>query len=273
MAVVINSITTWREASTRLATLLNTDARHAVDEARQLRGQGAMKESVLVLRGAILIDGGGQVKDRLAVAEGTRIFRKLAGRHPRNPTVRYNLANGLAQLGRLRAGRGADWYVTSHSERREARRLLQNVVEETTDPGERAKALINLGNELDAGFRWVEAYDRWVQALQSDCSNGVAALSAARMLLRRMQHDRLHPESLHRVAGYYARLASKKAPVIEWAAGREAMQMATDLPTFRSGWRPRKLHEIRDDLSIHRTASARASWNRGRARPSTQALG
>ena len=162
MAVVIDSITAWREASARLGALLSTDARRAVDEARQLRGKGAMKESVLMLRGGILIDGGGQVADQRAVTEGVQACRKLAARHPANPTMRYNLANGLAQLSRLHAVRGADWYVSSHSERREARRLFQNVAEETTERAEQAKALINLGNELDAGFRWVEAYDRWV---------------------------------------------------------------------------------------------------------------
>ena len=68
------------------------------------------------------------------------------------------------------------------------------------------------------------------------------------MLLRRIRYDRPHPPSLHRVAGYYARLASKRAARIEWIAGRGAMEMATKLPTFRSAWRPRKLHQIRDDF-------------------------
>ncbi len=205
-----------------------------------------MRDSARALRGGILIDGGGYVGDRHAVLEGIKIFRRLVCGNGNEHTLRYNLANGLCQLGRLNETKGPNVYIATFSERREARRIFQAVADQADDRAQKAQALINLGNELDYGYRWVEAYDRWTRALQCDPSNKVAALSSARMLLRRMQHDVHHPPSLHRVAGYYARLASRNAPVIERIAGRQAMEMAIRLKTFRSSWRPRKLREIKD---------------------------
>ena len=61
--MVIEGLSAYREASARLSALLNTDARRAVEEARQLRGKGGLKDSVLVLRAGILIDGGELASD------------------------------------------------------------------------------------------------------------------------------------------------------------------------------------------------------------------
>lgn len=109
-----------------------------------------------------------------------------------------------------------------------------------------AQALTNLGNELDQSFRWVEAYDSWVEALNTNPTNQVAALSTARMLLRRTRQYPSHPPSLHRVAGYYSHLATRSAGSIEHIAGVGAARMARSLPTFRSRWRPRRLSQIKD---------------------------
>ena len=258
MAFLIESLSDLHQASMRLSRLLNSDPQRAVDEARQLRGKGAMRDSARALRGGILIDGGGHIQDRHAVLEGVQIFRRLVSDNGKEHTLRYNLANGLCQLGRLNETKGPDHYVATFSERREARRIFQSVANEAEDWPRTAQALINLGNELDYGYRWVEAYDRWTRALESDPANTVAALSSARMLLRRMQHDLHHPPSLHQVTGYYARLASRKASVIQQIAGRHAMDLAMKLPTFRSSWRPRRLHQIKDEsgrfVAEHRLA-------------------
>lgn len=175
MALIIESLSDWRQASERLSRLLNSDPQGAVDEARRLRGKGAMRDSARALRGGILIDGGGYVHDRNAVLEGIKIFRRLVSENGNEHTLRYNLANGLCQLGRLNETQGPDVYIATFSERRESRRIFQAVVDDTEDRAQKAQALINLGNELDYGYRWVEAYDRWTRALRCDPSNRVGA--------------------------------------------------------------------------------------------------
>ena len=94
---------------------------------------------------------------------------------------------------------------------------------------DRARALTNLGNALDAGFRWVEAYDKWLEAMEADPSNRVSTLSVARMLLRRVAFHG-HGEALHRVAGYYARLAARGHESIRDSAGPEGAEAARKLP-------------------------------------------
>ena len=165
----------------RLSRLIDIDANQAVLEARQLRGRGPMRLPVRALRAGTLIDAGGRAGDHLAVREGTKIFRRLTGKAPTNPALRYNLANGLSQLAKLETYSGPEWFIRTHPERREARSLYREVATNTKSAELKAQALINAGNELDCGYRWVEAYDCWVHALAVDPSNGVAALSAARM--------------------------------------------------------------------------------------------
>lgn len=122
----------------------------------------------------------------------------------------------------------------------------------------KAQALINLANELDYGYRWVEAYDSWVRALQIDPSNGVAALSSARMLLRRLRNQKQFAFSDSRAAGYYARLATKQLSGIEKFAGREAAELVKSLPTFKSSWKPSPTRYIKNDfarfVATHRLA-------------------
>jgi len=258
MTLVIQSKSEFDGAAERLLNLANVAPAQAVSEARQLRGKGAVKPSVLGLRGGILIDAGQAAEDRGAVLEGVKIFRKLSRSMQEELGYQYNLANGLSALGRLKLHSGADWYVASHAERREARRIFHMVARKSRSGKLRAQALINLGNQLDAGYRWVEAYNCWVEARAADASNVVAALSTARMLLRRMREYRSHPQAVHRIAGYYARLAARSTHTIERVAGRQAAKMAKSLPTFRSTWRPRKLRDIKDEfgrfVALHRLA-------------------
>jgi hypothetical protein len=248
---MIQSKSDFVAAARRLQELSNSLPEQAVGEARRLRGTGRHKLSVLGLRGAILIDAGAAAADRAAIAEGVSIFRKLRAKDPRTLGFQYNLANGLSALARVKLRPGhadPNWYVASHAERREARRIFQVVAQKGNDRKLSAQALINLGNELDVAYRWVEAYDSWVEALAMDSSNNVAALSTALMLLRRLRENHSHPSAMHRVTGYYWRLAARGTHAIERIAGTQAAEMAKSLSTFRSTWRPRKLRQIKDDF-------------------------
>lgn len=236
-------------AAAHLSRLTDEDPPQAVAEARQLRGKGQAWLSTQTLRAATLIDAGGQNGNCHAVREGIKILRKLMRKAPDEPELCYNLANGLSQLAKLKAYLGPEWYVTTHAERRKARCLYQEVANRTAPEQLRARALINLGNELDSGYRWVEAYDYWVQALKVDPTNPVAALSAARMLLRRLRGPTQYHSSTHQVAGYYVRIAAKHSLRIEDIAGRGAAETAESLRTFRSSWKPRTLYKLKDDFA------------------------
>src|SRR5688572_4652607 len=233
----------------RLYRLIDDNAAQALIEARQLRVNGEMRLSAQSLRAAILIDGGGKCTDLFAVREGLKILRRLVSKDFKNLGLRYNLANGLSQLAKLEPYSDPEWYVTTRAERREARSLYLQVVNLTKSSDLKAQSLINLGNELDSGYRWVEAYDTWVCALQVDPANSVAALSCARMLLRRARYHKQLPFSDTRAAGYYARLAKRQSAGIEKFAGADAAKLAKSLPTFNSSWSPSPIHRIKDDFA------------------------
>ncbi len=247
---MIRTKSEFASVASHFQTLSNSDPRRAIDEARAMKGHGEYKTAIRALRAGILIDAGQTVRDEAAVREGVSVFRRLASTYPKVPGFRYNLANGLSGLSRLQLPSQPpshpDWYALTHALRREARRIFDQVAKDTEEANLAAQALTNLGNELDQSFRWVEAYDCWVQVLNTDPANRVAALSTARMLLRRIRQYPSHPRSLHRVAGYYCRLATRGAGSIEQIAGAGAARMARSLPTFRSRWRPRRLPEIKD---------------------------
>jgi hypothetical protein len=249
MRTLISNTSKLERVASEISHLTDVDPARAVATARHLRGVGALQKPVQLLRGGALIDAGGAAADRNAVVEGIKIFRELVARHPAEVVFRYNLANGLSQLAHFESPKTPQWYVTTSEPRREARRLLDEVAKASTRVSLRAQALINLGNELDRGYRWVEAYDRWADAAKIDPTNTVAALSATLMLTRRIAHHPNHPRALHRVAAYYARLAQKGASSIERIAGLPAATRARALRVPRASWKPRELHRIKDDFS------------------------
>ena len=234
-------------AAQQLSALRDADPSQAITEARKLEGRGRWQASVRSLRAGILIDAGVADRDPTAVREGVTICRRLVRKSKDNLGLVYNLANGLCSQARLAfvPGKGwANWYSETHVLRRDARVLFARA--SRAGGSLRAKALINLGNELDAGFRWVEAYDRWVEAIQADPANGVSTLSIASMLSRRIVSHK-HGEALHRVAGYYARMAARNVQSIRDIAGPDASRVVKRLPTFRSTWRPRKVAKLCND--------------------------
>jgi tetratricopeptide (TPR) repeat protein len=236
-------------AADHLTRLISENPAKAITEARHLRCRGNRALSVQSLRAATLIDAGGQSGDRCAVKEGIKILQKLIRKVSDKPDLHYNLANGLSLLAKMEPHPGPEWYVATHGERRKARSLYQQVANGRASEHLRARAMINLGNELDSGYRWVEAYDYWVRALRTDPANPVAALSAAQMLSRRLSGPTQHRPSAHRVIGYYASIAAKHPSSIEHIAGPDAVKSAKSLRTFQSSWKPRATYKLKDDFA------------------------
>ena len=170
VAISIQSQEEFTAAARRLRELKNVDAPRAIVECRQLRGTGNFKLPVLGMGAAILVDAGNTAKDREAVLEGVKTFRRLNRAIKENWKVHYNLANGLSGLVRLTKCPHPEWHASTGETRREARLIFQTVIQKTQSSKLRAKASINLGNELDAGYRRVEAYDRWA-TVQTEAGN------------------------------------------------------------------------------------------------------
>ncbi len=242
--------------SRELHRLMDEAPAHAIKGARSIRGRGPAKVRTLVLQAAIFIDAGQAIKDRAALQDGIRILRRLVAKLPGESGLRYNLANGLFALATLQLS-SSNYYVDTTEERREARALYHQVANENPGARLQGETLINLGNQLDHGHRWVEAYDCWARALEVDPANGVAALSIARMLQRRSRRFPEHPGFQHSVSNYYARLARRLAAEITQHAGPEAGAMAKALAVSGSSWRPRR-RRLADEyarfVSRHRLA-------------------
>lgn len=124
------SITTdedCQRAQSYLYQLCDEDPTRAVAEAQQLQGKGPVYLPAQSLRAGIFIDAGGRTGDSQVVREGIKILRKLTRKASEEPVIRYNLANGLSQLAKLKTFSGPEWYISTHSQRREARRLYYEV--------------------------------------------------------------------------------------------------------------------------------------------------
>lgn len=171
--------------SAHLNSLLDIDPAEAVKQARQINLDTVGRSNMMVLRAAILVDGGAISQQQDAIEEGVVLLRELHSQFP-NPDITYNLANGLVALAGFPPG-DAGWL--DHQEctsalRAEARRCFWSVAQDAkAETSLRTQAWTNLGNQFSNSYRLGEAQDAWRAALELDPENGVAASAAARNLL------------------------------------------------------------------------------------------
>ena len=151
----------------RLYELMNHSPREAITEAMRL-GEGSDLDAanIELIRAAVLVDAGGELKDSNCIARGVDIFRKFVELFPDRPGLRYNLANGLNNLAQNTRPVSQPWFLATSELRREARRLYQLVIEDDTDTRTLSQAHTNNGNLLTQSYRWAEAYDAYTSALR-----------------------------------------------------------------------------------------------------------
>lgn len=221
-------------AEARLARLLNADPVAAIAAARRITARDV---NSMHLRAAILCDGGAAVRDVTAVEEAVDIFSRIHDRLPKNGGIAYNLANALEADARLDTTPAPNWYLKTADRRRRARALLgqaANLLEEK-DPVLASRAMTNLGNSLDAAYRWIEAFEAYQRALELYPSNGVASGCAAQMLFRVSSAPVLgHNAHLRDVAGRLAHHAQAHSKIVARLAGPRAIAAFRKLPS-RSG--------------------------------------
>ncbi len=223
-----STLDAFYERSAHLKTLLNTNPAEAVVQARTIDLDTPDRYNMMVLRAAVLVDGGALTQQQDAIEEGLTLFRELHGLFP-TADITYNLANGLvAAVGTPpRAPSWLDHQERTAELRAEARRCFWKVAQDPyADSSLRTQAWTNLANQFNASYRLGEAHDAWLAALAIDPENGVAAGSAARNLL--WLYGRGGCSDLTRIeAILLAKIAHRHQDrVIQYAGAQAAEQIA-----------------------------------------------
>jgi tetratricopeptide (TPR) repeat protein len=220
----------YYEIRTSLYELLDDNPQRAIDAARSLAPDDILDASLIDgLKAGLLIDAGIEGQNQPAVQEGVAIFQRLLANAPDRGDTQYCLANGLTALADFVPFAGPEWYLKTADMRREARRLYQYAGAQAPTSDIKAQALTNLGNALLKAYRFVEAYDYYVKALESDPTNGVAATGAVRVLLWFAQEGIGDRDVLLGVAARHLRNAHANPQRIRELAGLQAYEALSEL--------------------------------------------
>lgn len=233
----------FHERSVHLNSLLDRDPAEAVRQARAIELDTSERLNLMVLRAAILVDGGVLTRQQDAIEEGLALFREVHRAFP-TANVTYNLANGLvASVGDPpRDSTWLDHQESSREYRADARRHFWRVAQDLDASSSlRTQAWTNLANQFSNSYRLGEAHDARLAALEVDPTNGVAACSAALELL--WLYDRVDCSDLTMIeAGMLARIAQRNQDrVVQYAGAQAAAKIAAFASQFEAS-PPRSPH-------------------------------
>jgi len=176
------------------------------------------------LKSSILIDCGYDLSDKKSVEKGLNIARSLLEAHPNNVQLQYVLANGLHASAKLVHFEDPNWYLSTHNSRSNARRLFSIVSKSDEIKDTSTQASTNLGNLLNSSYRWVEAFDAYNNALNSDPENGVASSGAAKILKYCLDSGVGNPDTIKHSINKYNAITESSMHRIQQYAGSEAME-------------------------------------------------
>lgn len=237
----------FQEHSTHLHNLLNTNPAEAVNQARKIdfHLETDKNPNLMMLRAAILVDGGALTQQKEAIEEGITLFRELQTLFP-NTSITYNLANGLIAAAGTPPPDRSLWLRHQESTRQlraEARRHFWKAAQDIeADLSLRTQAWTNLANQFSNSFRLGEAHDAWLAALEVDPKNGVAASSAAQSLLWLYMRGGCS-ELTRTEAIMLAKVAHQnQGRVIQYAGAQAAAQIAAFASTLEDP-KPRAAHK------------------------------
>jgi tetratricopeptide (TPR) repeat protein len=225
----------YQRSFERLTALMNENPAAAVAEAREIRDRDA---NSMQIRATFLCDAGIAARDSGAVGEAVELFSRLHDRFPQQGGLTYSLANALDGTARLDRTDRPDWYLVTADVRRRSRAHLGQAAEATgrEDSAVASQIMTNLGNGLDAAYRWIEAFEAYRRALEFCPTNGVASGSAAEMLLRVSKGGVLgHRPHLADVAQRLAHHAKENRETVFTFAGPGAVKRFERLPSKTGG--------------------------------------
>jgi tetratricopeptide (TPR) repeat protein len=233
MMIATKDIALLKAEQTRLYGMTDADPAMALREARRLRDDGP-HGMWTQLRACVLTEAGSASKNKKAVEEGTEIFRIALAAKPDDPMVAYNLANALSALAKLDGTKHPQSYLQTAGLRLESRALYGSAAMafRKKSPKMATQCLTNVGNALDHAFRWIEAFEAYVEALSLYPENGVASGAAAEVLLRVSRTGRRRgSEHLRAVALRLAGHSQKHAATVRAFAGESAAHRLARLPS------------------------------------------
>lgn len=212
-----------------LYSLLDTDPAAALARLDALDAAEFGKATLLAMRASFFIDAGGLCKDVALVTRGIEIFEHLITQYPDEENFKYNLANGLTAITDIEPYDDRGWYLKTSSLRQRAKTLYQHCADASSERDLQARAQTNLGNALLKAYRFVEAYDCYCRALESDPSNAIAATGAARVLLSYASAGIGDQDSLLIAANEHLRYARQNPHRLRELAGEHALEALTPL--------------------------------------------
>lgn len=219
----------FRERHATLNALIDQDPLLAIKAAHALTPDDVLNtRNINALRAGILIDAGIAANDVRAVDEGVALLQRLLDSAPNRGDLQYSLANGLAGKADLLSYSGAAWYCDTADLRRKARHLYRFAGEGEAGSFIASQALTNLGSALIKAYRFVEAYDCYLNALENDPSNGIALTGAAKILLRFANEGTGDRDVLLGVAARHLRTAQEKPERILELAGEQAYKQLSE---------------------------------------------
>jgi len=231
----------------KLSKLLDENPKRAIEEARRLKNNYALS----LLKSKIFIDAGSEIKDADVISEGIEIIRKIIDENPENKIdLSYNLGNGLHALSLCLIDNSFDWYLSTHNIRQEARYLFNLVrTAKSADAEVKTQASTNFGNILNSSYRWVEAHDAYMYALEIEPNNGVAS-SGAIKILNHCRNVAIGDENL--IVSEQIRLAeitrNSKDTILKFAgpaALKKIEDIIKDYPEYerKEAYKPKDLYE------------------------------
>ena len=210
-----------------------------IDDAVKRHYRSPSVPSILTNMTSVLINAGMALNDQEALAQAEHVLIGLISNAHDEAQWRcraqYNLANATDHAADFRArsslkgladdDKPAAFYRARSIECVDLRTARFNFALAAKDDSadQQTRALTNLANTLSTSGRWLEAYERYVQAVQADPTNGNAAGNAA-LCLGRAIRSNLGPRG-HLAAVYekYRQIAqSNRARTIELAGPETA---------------------------------------------------
>jgi len=234
----------FNEVFKEFKKLTDQDPGAAIAAARLLTPDANLDQNQInELAAMTLIDAGVACRDKLAVDEGVAILERQLEAFPTRNDLGYCLANGLsalADLGKIPSpDLDPDWYLRTADARRRARNLyLIAALDPSMPPHLAAQSYTNLANSLFVAYRFIEAYDYFLKAIDLDSTNGVALTGAARALIRLTQIGSADSLVLQTVAANYLSKAKQNPDRIRELVGEAGYQsllkfMDTKMPIGR----------------------------------------
>lgn len=170
---------TFQDIAAQLNALLDEDPQLAIIEASKL-GDDINSQ---MIKAGIFVDAGAATKNKEAIETGVEIYQNALEQYPLNTELVYNLANGFHALAISTHYVDFSWYQETQANRQKARKLFyQSALSTSATTDTKSQAFTNLGNILWSSYRWVEAYDFYMMALEENARNGVASSGALKML-------------------------------------------------------------------------------------------